>query len=750
MKQLSRLFSLALALVFLAGCAAQSTVTITPGTPSASASVVLPTPVIAITSAPDPQSVMRVFLDAWQKDDYATMYTLLTQDSQKSISADDFSARYSSAMAALTLKEMSYEISPDSYIPSPAQFKFKVTFKTRLAGDFQRDITAPLSLENGQWRIAWDDSLIMPDLKGGNRLQMDFNIPSRGIINDRNNKPLVAQTDVMALGVIPNQILPDSESALLGELSLITGLYPGNIMALYDNKRSADWYVAVGEAPLEALNGHYTSLSNLGGVVMTQYNSRFYLQSGIAPQTVGYVSPVPKEQLDQYLRNGYSPAARVGMTGIEKWGEQYLAGKTGGTLYVIGPDGKVISTLGKSDSQPSSNITLTIDQDLQVQAQKAITGFRGSIVVLERDTGRILAMVSSPKYDPNLFDPSNTNSGYALADLLNDPNTPLLDRAVQGQYPLGSVFKVITFSAALESGTYTPDTPYTCGYDFTELPDRTLHDWTYDHFQNEVFLTGQGHTQPSGDLTLTGGLMRSCNPYFWHIGLDLYNQGRVTAIADMARGFGLGSKTGLEQINEASGTIVNPPTTLDAVNQAIGQGDVLVTPLQVADFMAAIGNGGTLYRPQIIEKIVDSNGVETNLFERVTRSVLPVRPETLAALRTAMLAVIRNPRGTAYARFTNLTSVPIYGKTGTAESNTGTPHAWFAGYTDAQNPDLPDIAIAVVAENAGEGSVIAAPIFKRIVETYFFGRPRSPYPWESNIGITRTPTEPVTPTPPQQ
>lgn len=752
MKQHHRLFALVLILAFLAGCTGPSATTL-PGTAAvstATTSGALPPPAVAITSAPAPQSIMATFLDAWQKDDYATMYSLISQDSQKAISAEDFSTRYTSAMAALTLKELTYETGPDSYIPSPAAFKFKVTFKTRLSGDFTREISAPLNLENGQWRIAWDDGLIMPELKGGNHLQMDFNVPARGIISDRNNQPLMAQTDVMALGVIPAQINPDTEGALLAELSRITGLFPGNISAMYNDKRTVDWYVAVGEAPLADVR--YGLLSGLGGVAMAQYNSRFYFLGGIAPHTVGYVSAVPKEQLDQYLRNGYSPAARVGQKGIEKWGEEYLAGKTGGTLYVIGPapDNKVISTLGQSESKPSSSITLTLDENLQVQAQKAITGFRGSIVVLERNTGRILAMVSSPKYDPNLFEPNNTNSGYALGGLLGDTDTPLLDRSVQGQYPLGSVFKVITFSAALESGTYTPQSPYTCGYHFTELADRTLDDWTWDHFKNELALTGEGTTQPSGDLDLTGALMRSCNPYFWHIGKDLYDQGRVTAIADMARGFGLGSKTGIEQLDEVAGTIINPPTVLDAVNQSIGQGDVLVTPLQVADFMAAIGNGGTLYRPQIIEKITGSDGVETNKFDKIVRGVLPMKPETLQALQTAMLAVIRNRRGTAYNRFANLTTVPIYGKTGTAESSTGIPHAWFAGYTDAQNPDLPDIAIAVVAENAGEGSAIAAPIFKRIVETYFFGQPRSFYPWESNIGITRTPTEPVTPTPPEQ
>ena len=291
---------------------------------------------------------MRAFLDAWQKDDYASMYPMLAQASQGAISLDDFSKRYSAAMDSLTLKELSYEVFPSSYTPSSAQLGYRVTFKTRLVGDLIRDMTANLTMEGGQWKIVWNDGMVMPELKDGNYLSMDFSLPTRGIIYDRNNQALVAQTDVMALGVIPAQISPDGESALVGELSLLTGLYPGAVTALYDEQRGTDWYVPIGESLLADVNHRYSLLSGLGGLVMTQYNSRFYYQGGIAPQTVGYVSPVPKEQLGLYIRNGYSPAARVGQTGIEKWGEQYLSGKTGGTLYVVGKDGKVITSLGKS------------------------------------------------------------------------------------------------------------------------------------------------------------------------------------------------------------------------------------------------------------------------------------------------------------------------------------------------------------------------------------------------------------------
>ncbi len=676
------------------------------------------------------------------------MYTLLDQASQQAISQENFVKRYRNAMNALTLSEIQYDILSDTTTPNSARVGFRVTYKTNLIGALQREMSADFNLENGQWKITWNDGLVLPELLGGNYLSLEYDAPARGIIYDNKGNALVTQTDAYSLAVVPSQILPDEEPTLVNELARLTGLYPGAVMSLYEANRNTDWYTPIGEAPAKEIDSRWGLLSRLGGLALNKYTARYYFDGGIAPQAVGYVSPIQPEDLDTYLRQGYSPASRVGRIGIEQWGEQYLAGKTGVTLYLFSADGKPISQLAKSDPQLPGSITLTIDKNLQYQAQKAITGFLGSIVVMERDTGRILAIASSPSYNPNLFDPNNANSGYALGALVNDPNRPLYDRATKGEYPLGSVFKVITFSAALESGTYTPDSKYNCQYEFTELSDRTLYDWTWEHMQSEIRAGEEPpYTQPSGELTLTGGLMRSCNPYFYHIGRDLYLQGRVSAVADMARGFGLGKPTGIGQVEENAGTIKNPTTELEATNQAIGQGDVLVTPLQVARFMAAIGNGGTLYRPQIVEKTADPVGNVTQLFKPESGGVLPMKPETLAALRFAMREVVKNPRGTAYIRFTNI-DIPIYGKTGTAESSIpGSPHAWFAGYTDAQIEGVPDIAIAVIAENAGEGSQISAPIFKRIVEVYFFGRPLSPYRWETSIGVTRTPTPPVSPTP---
>jgi penicillin-binding protein 2 len=217
----------------------------------------------------------------------------------------------------------------------------------------------------------------------------------------------------------------------------------------------------------------------------------------------------------------------------------------------------------------------------------------------------------------------------------------------------------------------------------------------------------------------------------------------------MSRGFGLAELTGIGQVEEEPGRIPLPTDGLNATSLAIGQGDMVVTPLQVANFIAAIANGGTLYRPQLVEQILPAVGDPIQEFKPEALSTLPIKEETLAAIREGMLLVTKNTRGTAYARLGNF-AIPTAGKTGTAESGTVDPQAWFSGYSLAGNPDKPDIAVVVLVENQGEGSVWALPIFRGIMEIYFFGSRQTLYPWETNFGVINPEYGvliPATPTP---
>ncbi len=694
----------------------------------------LPTPEIITTHVPEAESAAKFFLDAWKAEDYPKMYSILTALSKDAITADDFAKKYSDTAINLTLQSLDYTILSSLTNPTRAQVAYRVTYKTVLLGEIQRDITMNLSQEKGYWLVEWEDGLILPELTGGNHLSLDVKIPARGNIYDRTEKAIAAQTDAVAVGVVPANILPDDEGNLLLTISKMTGIPAPWIRSKYFG--TENYYINVGETTQDQYMQYAGTLANFSGVDVTPYNTRFYYEDGIAPQVIGYVQLVPAEELESYRRKGYLGDEKVGVSGLEKWGEDKLAGTHGGSLYVIDPQGQIVTRMASVEPVKSQSIYTTIDRDLQEGTQKALAGFTGSAIVMERDTGRILAIASVPDVDPNLFDPNNVNFQF-LGQELSDPRQPLVNRATQGLYPLGSVFKIITMASALESKEFDAQFDFNCTHEFTEVPNLTLYDWTYK----------KGYA-PSGMLhSLQEGLMRSCNPLFWHIGLELYRKGLGTAIPDMAKGFGLGSLTGIEGVGEEAGNIPTVESEGDATNIAIGQGTLLVTPLQVVDFIAAMGNGGILYTPQIIEKIAPPDGEPTYQFTPQVRGNLPVSAENIKIIQEGMRMVVADARGTAHRTFSSL-QIPVYGKTGTAETSVGDEtHAWFAGYTDYNSPNKPDIAVVVMLEYQGEGSDWAAPIFRRIVELYFYGQMSRTYPWESTYYVTSTPTSPSTPTP---
>jgi cell division protein FtsI/penicillin-binding protein 2 len=685
-----------------------------------------PSPDSGTVYLPAVQQAARDFLSAWQAEDYARMHSLLTPLSRDGVKLEKLTEFYEDVANTISLTGLDFEILSALAQPNSAQVAYRVTYHTTLVGALTRDLVMNLLPEEGEWKVQWEEGLVFPELRGGNYLMMDFKIPARANIYDRNGEAMVAQADAYALGLIPSEVNQDQEAQLFTALSRLTGNPLQTIQTQFEKVRSSSEYLPVGEALAQDVDERFDNLADFSGLQMQRFSARFYYDGGIAPHVTGFVQAIPVERVEEYQRLGYRVDEKVGTTGLEKWGEQYLIGQRGAALYVVRPSGHIVTRLAQVDSQPSQAIYTTIDRDLQLGVQRTIEGFKGAVVVIERDTGRVLAMASAPGFDPNTFEPTNANYRYLINDLFDPDKQPLLNRASQGVYPLGSVFKIITMAAALDSGYYSVDSSYNCGHTFTELPGITLYDWTYQY-----------QTAPSGLLNLSEALMRSCNPWYYSIGLNLFNQNQVTAVTDMARQFGLGDFTGIE-ITENPGSITDPDSPAAAVQQSIGQGTLLVTPLQVASFVAAIGNGGTLYRPQTVERIVSPEG-ELQTFEADALSQLPLSDEHIAAIQAAMRSVVDNPRGTAFGTFSGL-SVIVHGKTGTAQNAGGAPHAWFAGYTNADRPDRPNIAVVVLAENAGEGSVVAAPIFRRVVELYFDGKATRLYPWETDYFVTQTPT----------
>ncbi len=694
-----------------------------------------------IPHPPSPEGAARAFLDGWQSADYPKMYSLLAAANRAGMTQDEFASFYNGIRVQTTLRSLDYAILSVEMTPNDATVGFEVTLHTILAGDITKQTRMPMKYEGDGWKIAWDRQTILPELENGNNLVMRRDAPARGSIYDREGLPLALEAEVVDIGVIPGEIT--DEEAVLARLSTALRM-PREVIRLKISESMPDEYVPIGEAAAADIPDGSEPLAQLGGVYVNTSTRRYYYGGGVGSAVIGYTGKISAERLEEYLARGYSGGETVGATGLEKSAEPELAGRPGGTLIVTAADGTTVSILAKAEPKPAMDVTTTLARDLQAQIERTVLGpYNGAVVVLNRDTGEVLAMVSGKHYDNNLFTPGSFNGAYQVQDILNDPDGPLNNRATGGSYPLGSVFKIVTMAAALKAGLFTPASIYDDATGIFIGPDGVERtDWTVEK-----------DMKPHGKITFEQCLVQSCNPCFWNAGLKLFEQDPGSLPA-MAGAFGLGSATGIPYLDENAGRVPGPGdaqwTIQNALNLSVGQGDLQVTPLQVADFTAAVGNGGTLYRPQIVLSIRPPNGEPVFTLSPVARGLLPLQPQNLEELQRAMRGVIYDPKGTARARFAGISgSVKLAGKTGTAESGGDLPHAWFTAYSYSGGAGKPDIAVAVIAEYAGEGSTYAARMARRVFEIYFFGRPSTLYPWESEYGIraTDTPEQAGEPTP---
>lgn len=669
------------------------------------------------------------FYRAWELKDYLGMYSMLTPSSQALVDSLSFVTRYEETMETATVTQVTSQALGTLQDGNTAQMEVRVTWQTAAVGTIIREYTVPLAFEDGRWGIVWDEGLILPELAGGNSLILQQRVPARANIYDVNGKALAYQGTILTLGVVPGQI--EDEPAMLAALSPVLNLSPEEIKEIYA-PALPDWYWPIGDILEEVMQQYGPTLQPFIGKGLAEPKprlARLYSDSGAAPHLIGYTGYIPAEQLATYQAQGFQGDETVGLAGLERWGEEYLNGERGGTLMVVGPNGEYISTVQEQEPKQARSVYATLDLDFQTAVEQALseailslgTVQAGAAVVLNVNDGKILAMASYPSYDPAIFDPFAQDSAVALGAAFNDPTRPLLNRAAQGVYPAGSIFKVVTFAAALNSGLYTPDTYYTSTGTWSRLGENFVKtDWR-----------DGGH----GTITLKQALVVSCNSCFYDAAYEM-DALDPNIFPQTAVQFGLGQPTGAVGVVEAAGIVPSPDWKLaekgegwvrgDAVNMGIGQGDVQVTPLQIANIYAAIANGGTLYRPTLVDRIGAGGGAPEEPFPVQVNGELPISPENLAIMQDSLWKVANDGFGTAIGVFDGL-PFQVAGKTGTAEAPPNASHAWFAGYAPANQPE---IAIAVIVEHGGEGSAVAAPVFRRVVELYYGITPVTPFPWQ--------------------
>ncbi len=455
---------------------------------------------------------------------------------------------------------------------------------------------------------------------------------------------------------------------------------------------------------------------DLPGIHIDIEPTRYYIYKKTAAHLLGYLGQINTKELKSGKYSNIKSGDSIGRYGIEKSFENYLQGKRGGRQVEVDASGRTIKILRTIEPVAGLDLNLTLDLDLQQTAEKLLENKAGAVVAIDPDNGDILALASSPSFDQNDFTGGISSKKWNA--LMSDPDKPLVNKAIQAEYPPASTYKIITSIAALEENHITMNTTAYCP-GFLKYGNRTYRCWNKN-----------GH----GELSIIDALAQSCDVFYYQAGIKV----GVDKLGRYAMGSGLGKKTGILLENEKKGLV---PTSAwkkklykeswqggETLSVAIGQSYNLVTPLQMAVLIAAVGNGGTLYKPRIVKTIKDGHGLVIKKIDSEITGGLPASKETLDIVRNGLLKAVQGVRGTA--KKIRLKNIEIAGKTGTAQvysikkndkrkaddlKYSLRDHAWFVCYAPAKNPV---IAISVLVEHGEHGSSTAAPIARALIEQY--------------------------------
>ncbi|HKW94520.1 MAG TPA: penicillin-binding protein 2 [Methylomirabilota bacterium] len=543
----------------------------------------------------------------------------------------------------------------------------------------------------------------MHELSEKNRIRIRPVAAPRGILFDRNGLALVDNRPAFTLSFIPREM--EDRDTVVARLSVLLKIPVGELLEGLEkvpNDSIRPVRVRRGLS-LEDVTKVEERKLELPGVIVEVEPQRVYPTSTFAAHLLGYVREVNDEQMKQ---GRYRRGDMIGQSGLERLLDDYLRGREGGERIEVDAMGRPVQIMRREEPNPGAQVITTVDRRIQEAAELAMAGKAGAVVVMDPRNGDVLALTSSPAF------PLDRLTGNLDRDewvrLVRDPMTPLMNRALQGQYPPGSVFKIIVAAAGLQEGSLTPMDRVYCNGEFT------LGKWTFKDWKKG----GHGH------MDLRGAIAQSCDVFFYQAGLKVGGD----TMARYAHAFGLGAPTGIDLGGERFGLVPFSPSQRsrskrpwqagDTVNMSIGQGQLLVTPLQIARMMAAVANGGILWKPRLVQRVEQADGTlaytaSSRMTERVELS-----PVVWAFLRSALSAVVKEGTGVA----ARLPGVEIAGKTGTAQtisksdSAKGQDHAWFASFAPA---DDPQVVVVVFVERGGHGGETAAPIARQIYEAIF-------------------------------
>jgi penicillin-binding protein 2 len=575
----------------------------------------------------------------------------------------------------------------------------------------------------------------------------------RGEILDSSGVPLVTNQPATAIELWPGDLpkVYTKRYAELRALAHATRVPLYQIAAGIKERRDANDLVTpvtVRESANNSMVDYlYEHASQFPGVTTWRTYIRHYPYHDLAAQLLGYVGEISSAELKAHPKQGYAPGDEIGQSGVEASFDTYLRGVAGSARMHIDALGRPRSGLEATTlAKPGNNVRLTIDLKLQEAAEKALQyGIHlaqankqwyargGAIVALNPTDGSILAMASSPTYDPSVYAGHVTNQQLADAGLTPKTaaakNTPSLDRAISGLYPPGSTFKPVTAIAAMEEHMLTPSEYLPCTGTYSSPQDRshrTFHNWDPD--------VDEG-------MDLTTALAESCDTYFYRVGNEFYNlpADRGQPLQRWARAFGFGSRTGVDVGPEASGLV---PTIAwrqqhftdavdklwkpgDSIELAVGQGDLLATPLQMARLYAALANGGKLVTPHVVEDVESPNGAPVPVPPTPAPKPLGIDPAAIQVVDQGLWAGTHLSVGTSYGVFGTF-PVAIAGKTGTAQKVVSLPgylgvqnQSWWCGYGPYASPS---IVVCAVIENGGYGGDAAAPAAAQLLASYFHVR----------------------------